>query len=190
MYIIQNILVSDDVTDECFACNLAACKGACCWEGDFGAPLEDEELAILDRVYPAVAPYLSPLGRAAIEAEGPYGKNPEGKGWDTTLVEGGACAFMTKTPEGQAVCGIERAYNDGAVEWKKPISCHLYPIRVKKNKAADFEALNYDRWDICAAACTKGAREKIRVFEFSREALTRKYGEEWYEELAAAVANN
>ncbi|WP_116107478.1 DUF3109 family protein [Lewinella sp. IMCC34191] len=185
MYIIGSILVSDDVTDEHFACNLAACKGACCWEGDYGAPLEEEELPILEDIYPAVSPYLTQAGRQAIAEQGLYVRN--GKSHDTPLVDDAACAYMTLDETGTAQCGIERAYNDGAIGWKKPISCHLYPIRVKKNPQTDFEALNYDVWDICSAACSLGAREKIRIFEFAKPALVRKYGQAWYDELAAAV---
>ena len=188
MYIIDNILVSTDVAKEQFACNLTACRGACCWEGDFGAPLEEEELAILDEIYPAVAPYLNAAGRAAIAAQGTSTPNPEGAGYDTPLVDGAACAYMTINDQGMAQCGIEQAHRDGRIGWKKPISCHLYPIRVKRKPEANFEALNYDVWDICSAACTRGAREKIRVFEFARPALVRRYGQAWYDALAAAVA--
>jgi hypothetical protein len=187
MYIIDNIIVSDDVTDEHFACNLTACKGACCWEGDYGAPLEKEELKILEDIYPEVAPYLTEEGRAAIEKQGLYTSNEKFGGWDTTLVDSAACAFMTLNDQGMAMCGIEQAHRDGKIDWKKPISCHLYPIRVKSKPEANFEALNYDVWDICSAACSKGAREKIRVYEFAKPALIRKYGEEWYNALAAAV---
>lgn len=187
MYIIGNIMVSDEVADEQFACNLTACKGACCWEGDFGAPLATSELSTLEEVYPEVAPYLTDAGRAAIAEQGLYTVNEQTNGHDTPLVDNAACAYMTLNDQGMAMCGIEQAQRAGAISWKKPISCHLYPIRVKTNPAANFEALNYDRWDICSAACTKGKREKIRVFEFAREALIRKYGVAWYEELAAAV---
>ena len=188
MYIIGNILVSDDVADEQFACNLTACKGACCWEGDFGAPLEKSELAILDEIYPEVEPYLTSEGRGAINEQGTYVVNHEQDTYDTPLVNNRACAYMTLDASGLALCGIEQAYRDGKIGWKKPISCHLYPIRVKSKPEANFEALNYDVWDICSAACTKGEKEKIRVFEFARPALVRKYGQAWYDELAAAVA--
>ncbi|MEL7162649.1 MAG: DUF3109 family protein, partial [Bacteroidota bacterium] len=167
--------------------NLDACKGACCWEGDFGAPLEDEELARLEEVYPQVAPLLTEEGRTAVAEQGLYTRNEQLGGHDTPLVNDRACAYMTTDERGWAQCGIEQAYNKGLIDWRKPISCHLYPIRVKTNKAANFEALNYDRWDICSAACTKGKREKIRVFEFAKAALVRKYGEAWYAELVAAV---
>lgn len=187
MYIIDNIIVSDDVTDEHFACNLTACKGACCWEGDFGAPLEKEELAILKEIYPKVEPYLTEEGKAAIKKQGYYTSNEKLGGWDTTLVDNAACAYMTLNDQGMALCGIEQAHRDGKIDWKKPISCHLYPIRVKSKPEADFEALNYDVWDICSAACSKGKQEKIRVYEFAKPALIRKYGEDWYNALAAAV---
>ncbi|MBC6995574.1 DUF3109 family protein [Neolewinella lacunae] len=188
MYLIGSVLVSTDVVEEQFACNLSACKGACCWEGDFGAPLEAEELPILDDIYPRIAPLLSPEGRAAIAAQGRYTKSPETGGHDTPLLANGACAYLTKNALGIAQCGIEQAHQAGLTDWKKPISCHLYPIRVKSRPEVRFEALNYDRWDICSAACTRGAQEKIRVFEFARPALERKYGTAWYEELEAAVA--
>lgn len=187
MYIIGSIFVSDEVTDEQFACDLNACKGACCWEGDFGAPLEDEELPILEKIYPTIAPLLTEEGRAAIEKQGFYTKNEQFGGHDTTLVDNKACAYMGLNEMGMAYCSIEKAYNAGMIDWKKPISCHLYPIRVKSKPEVNFEALNYDRWDICSAACTKGKKEKVRVFEFAKPALIRKYGEDWYEELAAAV---
>lgn len=187
MYIIDNIIVSDDVTDEHFACNLTACKGACCWEGDFGAPLEEKELGILEQIYPEVAPYLTEEGREAIKEQGLYIQNDQLGGWDTTLVNNAACAYMTLNDQGMAMCGIEQAHRDGKIDWKKPISCHLYPIRVKSKPSVNFEALNYDVWDICSAACTKGQKEKIRVYEFAKPALIRKYGEDWYNALATAV---
>lgn len=179
-------MVSDDVVDEHFACNLSACKGACCWEGEYGAPLEEGEPAILEDILPAVSPYLTEAGRASIAAQGPYVTN--GDSTDTPLVDGAACAYMTLDGTGTAQCGIEQAYHDGVIDWKKPISCHLYPIRVKKSPHTDFEALNYDEWDICSAACARGEREKIRIFEFVKPALLRKYGQEWYDELVAAVS--
>lgn len=187
MYVIGSVLVSDEIVEEQFACNLNACKGACCWEGDFGAPLEQEELAILDDIYPAVAPLLTEAGRASIAEQGKYVYTPDTGEYATTLVDNGACAYMTLDGTGTALCGIEQARNEGRIDWKKPISCHLYPIRVKRNEAANFEALNYDRWDICSAACSRGAREKIAVYEFAKPALIRKYGEAWYAELVAAV---
>ncbi len=187
MYIIDSILVSSEVTDKQFACDLNACKGACCWEGDFGAPLEAEELDILEEIYPAVEPYLTEEGKAAITVQGKYTTNTQYGGHDTPLVDNRACAYMGLNERGMAYCTIEKAYNDGKIDWKKPISCHLYPIRVKTKPEANFEALNYDRWEICSAACTRGQKEAIRVYEFAKDALIRKYGKAWYEALHAAV---
>ncbi|MEL6393773.1 MAG: DUF3109 family protein [Bacteroidota bacterium] len=187
MLVIQNVLVSDELVEEHFACDLKACKGACCWEGDYGAPLEDAELSILEDIYPQVAPYLSAESQAVIEEEGLYTWTPDNQSYATPLMPNEACAYLSYDQLGRAWCGIERAYRDGKIDWPKPISCHLYPIRVKENPSVDFEALNYDRWSICSAACDKGKHEKLRLFEFARTALVRKYGEEWYEELALAA---
>lgn len=187
MYVIDSILVSSDVAEKQFACDLNACKGACCWEGDFGAPLEAEELAILERIYPAVEPLLTQEGKAAIAKQGLYTKNEQFGGHDTTLVDNRACAYMGLNERGMAYCTIEQAYNEGKIDWKKPISCHLYPIRITSKPEANFEALNYDRWDICSAACSKGKKEEIRVYEFAKDALIRKYGADWYNALKDAV---
>lgn len=186
MIIVQDKLVSDDVVQEQFICNLDACKGACCWEGDSGAPLEKTELTVLDDIFEKVKPYLSPAGIAAIEKQGKYIYYEEAKEWGTTLVDNGPCAYMT-LENGVAQCGIERAWRDGKVAFRKPISCQLYPIRVEKNEEVGFEALNYDRWDICSAACEKGKKEQVAVYQFLKEAIIRKYGEDFYEELDAAA---
>lgn len=187
MIIVQDKLVSDDLVLEQFICNLDACKGACCWEGDMGAPLSPEELPILDRIFEEIKPFLSPAGIRAIEQQGKYGWSEEGQEWGTTLVDNGPCAYMTLDGQGKAQCGIERAWKAGATDFQKPISCHLYPIRVGKNDIVGFEALNYDRWDICSAACTLGEKEKVPVYRFLKEAIVRKYGEDFYEELDAAA---
>ncbi|MEM8583794.1 MAG: DUF3109 family protein [Bacteroidota bacterium] len=190
MIVVQNVLVSDELIEEHFACDLNACKGACCWEGDYGAPLDREELDILEDIYPVVSEYLSRESRDVIEEKGLYTWTPDNKGYATPLMPDEACAYLTYDQLGRAWCGIERAYRDGKIDWPKPISCHLYPIRVKKNEEVGFEAINYDRWSICAAACTKGEKEKVRLYEFAHAALVRKYGEDWYEELCCAAAHN
>jgi len=187
MLVIQDVLVSDEIVAEEFTCNLTACKGACCWEGDFGAPLEMEELNILASIYPVVAPFLRPEGRVAIEEQGLYTETKDKQGPATTLVNGGACAYMTRNEQGIAMCGIEQAYRAGKIEWPKPISCHLYPIRANQNTKIGFEALNYDRWHICSAACKLGKQNRTKVSEFAKTALIRKYGIDWYHELEAAV---
>jgi hypothetical protein len=189
MIIIDEILVSDEVVEEAFACNLSACKGACCWEGDYGAPLEEEEKEILVEIFQEVRPFLREEGIRAIEENGPYTWYEKAEEYGTTLVEGGACAFLTYDKNGIAKCGIEKAYEEGATSFQKPISCHLYPIRIKQEPALGLEILNYDRWDICSAACEKGKAEKIPLYLFVKGALIRKYGVAFFKRLQEAVTH-
>ena len=183
MVMIQDKIVSTEIFESKFACNLKACKGACCWEGDFGAPLEEQELETLKELYPLYKDFIPEEGKERIEKLGFYDFIEETQEYATTLMENGACAYLSYNPDGSAYCGIEKAYNAGAINYRKPISCHLYPIRVTANEKLAFEALNYDVWDICSAACTKGEEQQIRVYEFAKDALVRKYGEAFYEEL-------
>jgi hypothetical protein len=192
MLIIQDkYLISDDVVREQFICNLDACKGACCWEGDAGAPLEPEEIATLERIYPDLKPFLSAAGIAELEKQGravefiDIDNNEQFMG--TPLINRGPCAYLTKDGNGLASCGIELAWKAGAVDFQKPISCHLYPIRAEKSKNSDMVMLNYDRWDICLEACKKGRDNNVAVYEFLKEPLIRAYGEEFYEELEGAA---
>lgn len=187
MIIIDEILISDQVYKQQFLCNLNACKGACCWEGDFGAPLETAELHTLEAIYEDVKPFLQEEGIKAIEEKGLFTWFEEPKEYGTTLLENGACAYMTTDKLGMAKCGIEQAYKAGAVDFYKPISCHLYPIRVNKEEDLNFEALNYDEWDICSAACDLGKKEQLPVYKFVKDALVRKYGEGFYEQLDETV---
>jgi hypothetical protein len=185
MLIIDNKVISPEIFKEEFVCNLNACKGACCWEGDYGAPLELEELDILENIYEAVKPFLTPEGIAAIDQQGVAIYTPQEKEYGTTLLENAACAFLTYEDNGIAKCGIEKAYEAGAVDYPKPISCHLYPIRVEQLNNSSFEKLEYDRWEICSAACTKGAELNVPVYKFVKGPLIRKYGEDFYEQLEA-----
>jgi Fe-S-cluster containining protein len=187
MILVQDILVSDEVVEEQFLCNLTACKGACCWEGDAGAPLEDDELAILDRILPDIKPFLTARGIEEIEKQGTFYIDAEDGLPATTLIDGGPCAYINYTEDGIAQCGIEQAWKAGATDFRKPISCQLYPIRVERNEKVDFEALNYHRWDICSAACTAGKKAKLPVYQFLKDAIIRKYGEDFYEELDATA---
>ncbi|PUZ28242.1 DUF3109 domain-containing protein [Chitinophaga parva] len=180
MIIIDDKYISDEVVEEQFVCNLNACKGACCVAGDCGAPLNKQELKTLKKIYPAVKPYLRAEGIAEIEKTG-YHTIDDEYGYVTPIVNGGICAYATVDENGITGCGIEKAYNDGKVDFKKPISCHLYPIRVKKYDT--WEAVNYDRWDICKAACKNGKALKVPVYRFLRDAIIRAYGTEFYEVL-------
>ncbi len=180
---IEKTLVSEDIFEEQFACDLTACKGACCVLGDSGAPLLEEELVILDDIYDDVKPFLRPEGIAALEAQGTFVVDVEGD-FGTPLVNGKECAYTTFDEKGVALCGIETAWRAGAVKWKKPISCELYPIRVVK--LYEHEAVNYHKWGICAPACDCGAKLKLPVFRFLKEPLIRKFGKEYYEQLEIA----
>lgn len=184
MLVIDDKLISDEVLNEQFVCNLSACKGDCCVKGDGGAPLEIAELAILDEIYAQVAPYLLPQGIAAIAQQGKYVEEVDGS-YATPLIEGAACAYTLFDELGVAQCGIQQAYMAGKITFPKPISCHLYPIRIKKQ--AYFEAVNYDRWDICKAACKLGRQLRVPVYVFLKEPLIRKYGEGFYAQLDAAA---
>lgn len=184
MIVIQNTVISDDVADNFFVCNLDACKGACCVEGDLGAPLETDELAVLEREYARIKPYLTETGRQAIDAQGLYIEDWEGD-FSTPTINDRECAYALYDAHGVLKCGIEEAYLAGATTFKKPISCHLYPIRVTKYEG--FEALNYDRWGICSPACSFGAKLGVPVYKFLKEPLERKYGAEWYAELAEEI---
>jgi hypothetical protein len=185
MIVIEDKIISDDVVEKHFICNLDACKGACCWEGDMGAPLEDEELPLLQDLYEDIKPFLAQEGIKAIEAQGVYTFNEAEKIYVTPLIENEACAYLVIEANGVAKCGIEKAYEAGAIAFKKPISCHLYPIRI--TEYADFSAVNYDKWDICSAACSLGKKHQMPVYQFVKDALIRKYGEEFYEALDAAA---
>ena len=141
----------------------------------------------MEDIYEKVKPFLRPEGIAAIEEQGTSIVSDWGE-LETPLINGGACAYVTFTESGVASCGIEDAYNAGVVDFKKPISCHLYPARIKKYSS--FSAVNYHRWDICDAACTLGAELQVPVYKFLKDALTRKFGEEWYTELEKVAEEN
>lgn len=186
MLVIDNTLITDEVLEKHFVCDLNACKGACCVKGDYGAPLEDDELEMVDKVYEKVKPYMTPAGIEAVEKQGKY-LLYEKKEWVTPLIKGKECAYTFFDEGGIAKCAIEKAYYEGKVKWKKPISCHLYPIRITKQKNG-LEALNYDKWSICKAACKLGDSLKVPVFKFLKDSLTRKYGKEWYKQLEIAAS--
>ena len=182
---IGNTLISDDVVAKQFVCNLSKCKGACCVEGDLGAPVEADEKDILDDIYPLVRPYLRPEGIAAIEEQGTYVLDDYNE-YSTPLINGKECAYVVYDDNGTLKCAIEKAHYDGKVDFKKPISCHLYPIRT--SKLLDMTAVNYDRWDICSDACTLGEELQVPVYKFLKEPLIRKFGQEWFDELEKFVS--
>lgn len=183
---IQNALVHEDVISEQFVCNLNKCKGICCVEGDAGAPLEAQERDILEEIYPKIRHLLEPAGIQAIEEQGTSVVDADGD--LTTPCVGGnkECAYVT-FENGITKCGIEKAWEQGLIGWQKPISCHLYPIRI--TRYPEFEVLNYDRWHICRDACSFGRELKVPVYRFLKGPLIRKYGEDWYRELEESVSS-
>jgi hypothetical protein len=186
MFQLGKTIVSEDIIEKDFVCNLGACKGECCISGAAGAPVTQDEAVILKEIYPALKPFLRPEGSAAIELQGTHAVSDLNE-LETPLVQGKECAYVTFSGNGTAGCGIEDAYNAGAITWKKPISCHLYPVRVQEY--SEFSAVNYHKWPICDAACTLGNELKVPVYKFVKEALIRKFGEHWYAELEKVAAS-
>ena len=181
---IDDKLVSEDVLEKKFVCDLSACKGECCISGDAGAPVDEDEAAILDDIVKDIKPYMRKEGVEAVEAQGAYvvGFNNE---LETPLVNGAECAYVTFDDKGTALCAIEQAHIDGKVDFKKPISCHLYPIRLKEYET--FTAVNYDVWDICSDACSCGSKLDVPVYKFLKEPIKSKFGNAFYEQLEAAA---
>lgn len=187
MIIIDNKLVSDEIIEEQFVCDLNKCKGGCCVDGDAGAPLNKEELVHLNEVYDAVLPYLDDENKKELQKQGRYVFDEE-FGWVTPTIDSKVCVYGITDPNGIVKCGIEQAYNDGKVSWKKPISCHLFPIRIQLSKNKKTEYVNYEpREDLCSAGCKLGEKLKVPVYVFLKEALVRKYGVEFYETLDATA---
>ncbi len=184
MYQIGDVLISDEVLTERFICDLNECMGACCIEGDAGAPLELDEVLEIEEVLPVIWDSLDLQARKVIKKQGVAYTDPEGQ-LVTSIVNGKDCVFTCYDEKGCCFCTIEKACREGKIGFYKPISCHLYPIRVKR--VGDMEALNYDRWNICKAALLLGQKENVRVYEFLKEPLIRKFGEAWYQELVEAV---
>ncbi len=183
MLLIEDIVVSETLFQTQFVCNLDACKGACCWEGDWGAPLETQEIEQLQMLREKLRPYLTEAGNEVIDEVGSaeYFKEPDKFG--TPLIKSGACAYLTYDQNGIGKCGIEKAHEEGATNFRKPISCHLYPLRYEEDERIGFRSLNYDVWDICNAACHLGDRLQIPLYQFVKEGLIRKFGVEFYQAL-------
>ena len=173
-------IISTELFERYFVCDLQACKGECCVQGYSGAPLEEEELAVLDAIYPHVRPFMRPEGIRAVEQQGLYVKDADGD-WTTTLIDGAECAFVVFDENGIARCAIELAWRAGKIDFPKPISCHLYPVRL--TDYSDFTAVNVHHWDICSPACALGEKLKVPLYRFLKEPLIRKFGSEWYARL-------
>jgi len=185
MFEIDKTLVSLDVITSNFNCNLKACKGACCITGDSGAPLEPAEAKTLDRIFPALRPYLSEKSVRTIEEKGASVIDVEND-LVTPLNEGKECAY-TVFENDIARCAIEKAFHNGVIQFRKPVSCYLYPIRIKRYTL--YDAVNYDRWEICQSAMKLGDKRQMPVYCFVRDALIAKYGGEWFKKLEEAAIN-
>ncbi|NDW18887.1 DUF3109 family protein [Dysgonomonas sp. 216] len=181
---IDDAIVALDVIEENFICDLATCKGICCVEGDSGAPLEFDEVKKLEELLPVVWDDLSPEAQRIIKAQGVAYKDTDGE-MVTSIVNDKDCVFTCYDKSGVCMCAIEKAFKEGRTDFYKPISCHLYPIRLQRYR--DFTAVNYHRWRVCKAAVALGDREGVRVYQFLKEPLIRRFGELWYNELCIAV---
>ncbi|HBF88105.1 MAG TPA: DUF3109 domain-containing protein [Bacteroidales bacterium] len=181
---IDDKIISFDVLDKKFVCDITKCKGACCIEGDAGAPLEKKELKILEKVYPSVKPYLRKISIETIEKQGVYVIDSDGD-YVTPLIENRECAYLIFEND-IALCGIEKAYLDKKIKFRKPVSCHLYPIRITKYK--QFDAVNYEENKICKHALINGEQKKEKLYLFLEEPLTRTYGKKWVEKLKIAAS--
>jgi hypothetical protein len=177
---IGKVLVSSDILDKHFVCDLNACKGACCVEGDDGAPVNQEEIDLLEEHLDSIKPYMNQKGIDVVDEQGVFYMDRFNEPV-TSLVNDKDCVFVTLDEKGITKCGVEQAYREGKIPFNKPVSCHLYPIRV--SKFSTFESLNYDRWPICNPACSLGEQLKVPIYKFLKEPITRAYGEEFYNEL-------
>lgn len=177
---VKDKVVSTQIFEKKFVCDLNACKGACCIEGDAGAPVSLEEIDIIEENIEAIKPYMRQEGVAAVEKSGVFYIDQDGDA-GTTLVNEKECAFVYFDEKGITKCSIEKAYLEGETTFKKPISCHLYPIRVKQ--FTEYQALNYDVWDICEPACACGDKLDVPVYRFLKEPLIRAFGEPFFQEL-------
>jgi hypothetical protein len=185
MIAIGKVLVSDSLVQEQFVCDLAKCKGACCVDGDAGAPLEKEELKKIDEVFDQVLPYLNEASKKELDAQGRYVYHKE-FGWVTPTIGNSICVYGITDKNGIVKCAIEQSYLDGKVKWKKPISCHLFPATVTKSKKSSNVYVNYEpREDHCKAACSLGKKLKVPVYSFLKEPLVRAFGESFYDDLDA-----
>jgi hypothetical protein len=183
--VIDNILVSDEVVEKQFVCDLNKCKGGCCEDGDAGAPLDDAELDIILELYEKVKPYLTETSIAEIERKGKYVYSKE-FGWVTPTLgnDREICVYGVRDEKGIIKCAFEQAYYDGVIAWKKPVSCHLFPIIVSKGRKGNHDRVNYEpRERLCNPACALGKKLEVPTYQFLKEPLERKFGKDFYEAL-------
>lgn len=182
---IKDTLVSLDLIERFFICNIEKCMGECCIEGDAGAPLEEAEYTKIKEIIPIIWDELLPQAQQKIKESGAAYIDEEGD-LVTQIVDGKNCVFTCYDKNGICQCAIEKAYRSGEIDFFKPISCHLYPVRLTKYPT--FTAVNFHQWKICKAAEVLGRKEGVRVYQFLKDPLIRKFGQEWYDELCEACA--
>ena len=177
---IGSAIVSFDILEKYFVCDLACCKGICCVYGESGAPLEENEIEILEEIFPKIKPFMTADGISAVEQKGVYFIDSDKDTVAQLVGDSGNCAFAFSEND-VCNCAIERAYFNGDIGFRKPISCHLYPVRITKYK--DFEAVNFHKWKVCDDALTLGKKKGTPLYIFLKEPLIRRFGDEWYEQL-------
>ena len=182
---IQDTLVSLDLLERYFCCDLDSCRGECCIEGDAGAPITEAERGRLEEILPEVLPDLSPAARRVIEEQGVAYIDEEGD-LVTSIVDGGNCVFTTYGPGGVCLCAVEKACREGRNDCLKPESCHLYPVRITEYDT--FTAVNLHRWKICKCAEVLGRKQGLRAYQFLKGPLTARFGADWYRELELTAA--
>ena len=182
---VGNVILSLDILEKFFCCDLEHCKGCCCVEGDAGAPLEQDEIEIINNLLPQIWDELTLEARDVIRKQGVSYSDPEGESV-TSIVNNRDCVFARIDHKGMCYCVFDKAFREGRISWQKPLSCHLYPIRVKN--FGDFTGLNYHRWDVCHCARVLGKKQHVRVYQFLKEPLIRRFGSEWYSELERVAA--
>ncbi len=185
MLIVQNCIISEDIAEVCFSCPLHQCKGECCVEGDAGAPLTHEEVTLLPQLLPQIEPYMTEAGKKAVHQQGISEPDCTEEPC-TTLVDGKECAFVF-WQDGMALCAIEKAYREGKIDFKKPVSCHLYPLRLADS--GELIAVNYHRWEVCHCALLAGKQQCVPLYKYLKESLVRRFGQQWYDELVEVCDN-
>ena len=181
---IQDTILSDEIFEECFICDLCKCKGQCCVDGESGAPLTHEEFEQIQRILPEIWDDLSLKAKEVIEKQGIAYTDYDGE-LVTSIINGDECVFTYFDSDGICRCAIDKAYRDGKIDVQKPVSCHLYPIRVTQYK--DYSAVNYHQWSVCKPAVKLGRKENVKIYQFLKEPLIRRFGQEWYDEVCLAA---
>ncbi|MBR1626204.1 MAG: DUF3109 family protein [Bacteroidales bacterium] len=180
MLIVGNSIISDDIIHNYFCCNIEQCNGMCCVEGDFGAPITHEEKRIIKKLLPKIIPHLPLKAQQTIKDKNFFTYDDEGN-LVTQIIDGKDCVFAFKSPENYTYCIFQKLYIEKKSDFIKPISCHLYPIRISEYD--EMTALNFHQWDVCQSALLRGREKNIRIYENCKEALIRRFGQKWYDEL-------